>query len=303
MSRIIKSYDIRTGALKYTYTLVVNCDLNDQGYITKAEEIDEDGSSIYTYEYENGYVQSYAYNNQKKRDYTWIDGNVSMGGDSSDEYYTYSTIPSPTNIYLPQLFMQTYQEDFCYLALVGRLGKNSKNLLSYYERYNKKREIEYQLDNEGDVIQMKNLYDNNVYTIYYENTTDPDPTPDTPTTGEELEGVITDAPEGTENNPTEIFIPSGGITLHKPLDIHKHIRLKGGILRRGSDNPYAMLRIRSGYSLELDNIVIDGNGVSLKDGSLVVYGKLKLKDGVTIKNCYRTEANAPSGAICVAPGG
>ena len=161
----------------------------------------------------------------------------------------------------------------------------------------------YLYDEEGYVIEIRE--GNNKYIISYDETipADPDPTPSTPTTEEELEGAIGDAPEGSEDSPTEIFIPSDGITLEKPLDINKHIRLKGGKLIRSNDNPYAMLRIRSGYSLELEDITIDGNVLRQKDGTLIVYGKLKLKDGVSIKNCYRTEADSPSGAICVARGG
>lgn len=93
------------------------------------------------------------------------------------------------------------------------------------------------------------------------------------------------------------------MTLDKPLDIKKHIRLKGGALERSQNNPYALLRIRSGFSLELQDITIDGNQVDQKDGSLIVYGKLKLKGGVSIKNCSRTEADTPSGAICIAQDG
>lgn len=301
--RTINTYDIKFEELQGTQIDGADCLLNEQGYIVQVDDSEDDYKSTYSYEYENDYVQSYSYNKKKIRSYTWGDGNVTMGGDSSDEYYTYSDITSPTNIYLPQLFMQTYGEDAYYFALIGRLGKNSKNLLSQYLRYNKKRSIEYKFNEEGDVIQMKDLYSNNVYNIYYDDVLDPNPTPGNPTTEDELGGAIDDAPEGSEDSPTEIFIPSGGITISKPLDINKHIRLKGGMLTRGSNNPYAMLRIRSGYSLELDNITIDGKDVSQKDGSLIVYGKLKLKEGVAIKNCKRMEADAPSGAICIAKGG
>lgn len=306
--RTITTYDIKTGELQDTQIDGADCILDGQGNIIKIDDSEDGYKSVYSYEYQNGYVQNYSYNNKRIREYTWIDGNVTMGGDDQDENYTYSDIISITNIYLPQLLMQTYEEDAYYFALMGRLGHNSKNLLSQYLRYDSKRNIEYLFDEDGYVIQMKNLYDKEIYTIYYDGKSDPnpspDPTPNTPTTEEELGGAIDNAPEGSEDNPTEIFIPSGdGIVLNKPLDVNKHIRLKGGPLVRGNDNPYAMLRIRSGYSLELDGITIDGNGVSQKDGSLIVYGKLKLKDGVAIKNCNRQEVDAPSGAICVAQGG
>lgn len=301
--RTITTYDIKTGELQDTQIDGADCVLDGLGYIIQEDDSEDGDESVYSYEYENGYMQAYSYNNKKVREYTWIDGNVTMGGDYWDEYYTYSDVISTTNIYLPQLLMQTYEEDVYYFALMGRLGHNSKNLLSQYLRNNNKCPIKYQFNADGDVIQMKNLHYNKVYTIYYDNTSTPDPTPSIPTTDEELEGAIGDAPEGSEDSPTEIFIPSDGITLEKPLDINKHIRLKGGKLIRSNDNPYAMLRIRSGYSLELEDITIDGNVLRQKDGTLIVYGKLKLKDGVSIKNCYRTEADSPSGAICVAQGG
>lgn len=305
--RTITTYDIKTGELQDTQIDGADCVLDGLGYIIQEDDSEDGDESVYSYEYENGYMQAYSYNNKKVREYTWIDGNVTMGGDYWDEYYTYSDVISTTNIYLPQLLMQTYEEDVYYFALMGRLGYNSKNLLSQCLRNNKKNDIEYQFDEEGNVIQMVDLYDKDIYTIYYDDTPNPDPDPDpipsNPTTDEELEGAIGDAPEGSEDSPTEIFIPSDGITLEKPLDINKHIRLKGGKLIRSNDNPYAMLRIRSGYSLELEDITIDGNVLRQKDGTLIVYGKLKLKDGVSIKNCYRTEADSPSGAICVAQGG
>ena len=307
-SRTIKTYSLKTNELQDVQEDEANCILSQDGYITQLDDSEDGYKSIFVYEYEEGYVQSYSYNNRKVREYTWVDGNVTMGGDHWDEYYTYSDIISSTNIYLPQLLMQTYEEDICYFALIGRLGKNSKNLLSQYIRNDIKHQIEYQFNEDGDLIQMKDLRYNEVYTIYYDQSSNPDPSPDptpdnNPTTEDELGGAIDSAPEGTEDSPTEIFIPSGGITLHKPLDVYKHIRLKGGSLIRGNDNPYTMLRIRSGHSLELDDITIDGNGVSLKDGSLIVYGKLKLKEGVTIKNCKRIETNTPSGAVCIAKGG
>ena len=307
-SRTIKAYSLKTNELQDVQEDGANCILNQDGYITQLDDSEDGYKSIFAYEYEEGRVQSYSYNNKKVREYTWVDENVTIGGDHWDEYYTYSDIISSTNVYLPQLLMQTYEEDVYYFALIGRLGKNSKNLLSQYIRNDIKHQIEYQFNEDGYLIQMKDLRYNKVYTIYYDQSSNPDPSPDptpdnNPTTEDELGGAIDSAPEGTEDSPTEIFIPSGGITLHKPLNVYKHIRLKGGSLIRGNDNPYAMLRIHSGYSLELDDITIDGNGVSLKDGSLIVYGKLKLKDGVTIKNCKRIEADTPSGAVCIAKGG
>lgn len=294
---------------------VVNCTLNEMGYIIKEQEIGDD--SYLTFEYdENGYTQSYTFHSNSytsSQDYTWEDGNIQNGNGGSDEYYIYTNVINKSNIDLSKILdVQTFQEDVWWFAVAGFKGNPNKNLLQGIKKGNSSTPYytyKYQFDENGYVTRIESILGNdeskgNYYIISYNGNISPDPTPsDNPTTEDELAGAIDKAPEGTEDNPTEIFIPSSGITLNHPLDVNKHIRLKGGSLLRGNDNPYAMLRIRSGYSLELDDITIDGNGVSLKDGSLVVYGKLKLKDGVAIKNCNRPETNTPSGAICVAQGG
>lgn len=294
---------------------VVNCTLNEMGYIIKEQEIGDD--SYLTFEYdENGYTQSYTYHSgtyTSSQDYTWEDGNIQNGNGGSDEYYIYTNVINKSNIDLSKILdVQTFQEDVWWFAVAGFKGNPNKNLLQGIKKNNSATPYytyKYQFDENGYVIRIESVFGNdeskgNYYIISYDGDISPDPTPDNnPTTEDELGGAIDNAPEGTEDSPTEIFIPSGGITLHKPLNVYKHIRLKGGSLIRGNDNPYAMLRIHSGYSLELDDITIDGNGVSLKDGSLIVYGKLKLKDGVTIKNCKRIEADTPSGAVCIAKGG
>lgn len=300
---------------------VVNCTLNEMGYIIKEQEIGDD--SYLTFEYdENGYTQSYTFHSStytSTQDYIWKDGNIQNGNGGSDEYYIYTDIVNKSNIDLSKILdVQTYQEDIWWFALAGYKGNPNKNLLEEIRYGNSVipyKTYQYEFDEEGYVTQIKSFSGKNgspsrLYVISYEGNISPEPNPSpdptpsyNPTTDDELETAIDNAPEGTEDDPTEIFIPTSGITLNKPLDINKHIRLKGGVLVRGDENPYALLRIRSGYSLGLDNITIDGNGVALKDGSLIVYGKLKLKDGVVIKNCQRTETDAPSGAICVASGG
>lgn len=305
---------IDTGELKDK----VVCELNDKGYIIKEEMLLEDGDmydekDLTYYEYdENGQTLSLKGifgNYEFVQTYDWENGNVMNGypngSTGGQEHYTYTSIENKMNIELVHLFAQVYNEDIFQFAVLGYIGKMNNNLIGEMGNYTYK----YTFDSEGYVSKMTECYKGkeiNTVVISYDEIIDPspNPTPNTPTTEEELGGAIDNAPEGSEDNPTEIFIPSGdGIVLNKPLDVNKHIRLKGGPLVRGNDNPYAMLRIRSGYSLELDGITIDGNGVSQKDGSLIVYGKLKLKDGVAIKNCNRQEVDAPSGAICVAQGG
>lgn len=271
------------------------------GYIIKETDLDSgsanEGVFLYTYD-SDGQTISASYDGTPAS-FEWINGNVVKVTSILNESYTYTNVINKANINFNHLLRETYMEDMWGFALCGYLGNKDINLMASMRNIN----YNYLYDEEGYVIEIRE--GNNKYIISYDETipADPDPTPSTPTTEEELEGAIGDAPEGSEDSPTEIFIPSDGITLEKPLDINKHIRLKGGKLIRSNDNPYAMLRIRSGYSLELEDITIDGNVLRQKDGTLIVYGKLKLKDGVSIKNCYRTEADSPSGAICVARGG
>lgn len=287
------------------------CELNDIGLIVRQEVLDYgDGSEIYTYEYDlEGQTQAMLYNNEEwsRQNYDWEDGNILNGNGGSEEHYTYTSVLNNTGININKLFTQTYSEDIWQLALFGYIGKSDRNLIGGIDNFHT---YEYTFGKDGYITTIKEYFKGKIIStvvISYDEIINPDPdpapTPSNPTTEDELGGAIGDAPEGSEGNPTEIFIPSDGITLNKPLDIDKHIRLKGGKLIRGNDNSYAMLRIRSGYSLELDDITIDGNQLRQKDGSLIVYGKLKLKDGVSIKNCYRMEADAPSGAICVGQGG
>lgn len=299
---------------------VVNCTLNEMGYIVKEQEIGDDSYLTFDYD-ENGYTQSYTYhsdNYTSSQDYTWEDGNIQNGNGGSDEYYIYTNVINKSNIDLSKILdVQTFQEDIWWFAVAGYKGNPNKNLLKeirYSYSSTPNYAYEYQYDEEGYVTKIESVIGKDeskgwIYIISYDGSVSPDPspapTPSTPTTEDGLKGAIDNAPEGTEDNPTEIFIPSNGIVLNKPLDVNKHIRLKGGVLVRSISNPYAMFRIGTGYSLELDDLKINGNGggVSLKDGSLIVYGKLKIKNGAEIKNCKRYEADAPSGAVCVAKGG
>ena len=306
------TFDPVTGDALMPKTEAVTCLLNDMGYIVEEKATgDYTESETNYYEYDDSgqtLSNSWVYDNYSESNtYEWVDGNIhisSYGSSITDRKYVYTSIVNKVNINLNKLFTQTFGEDVSYFALFGYLGNKDRCLIEKVDD----ELLMYTFDDEGcvsEIIKESGPYTGR-YVISYDETIspDPDPTPDNnPTTEDELGGAIDNAPEGTEDSPTEIFIPSGGITLHKPLNVYKHIRLKGGSLIRGNDNPYAMLRIHSGYSLELDDITIDGNGVSLKDGSLIVYGKLKLKDGVTIKNCKRIEADTPSGAVCIAKGG
>lgn len=291
------------------------CRLNNDGYVVREADPDGDGAYSYTYEGEGEVVSGlFDYTDRWETiDYHWVNGNVY----SSLEENSYSNIPNNLNININALWREFYAEDRYGLALCGYIGHKDANLLSRGE----KATYDYDFDADGYPEVVYETYDGTDYylVINYgkatitdpEPTPDPDPTPggeddpslNHPTTDDELEEAIENAPEGTEENPTEIFIPSSGISLNNPIDIDKHIRLTGGTLTRGKGNPYALFRVREGYSLNLANITIDGGGTELLDGSLIVYGKLELEAGATLANCYRPEANVPSGAICVGPTG
>lgn len=291
------------------------CRLNSDGYVVREADPDGDGAYSYTYEGEGEVVSGlFDYTDRWETiDYHWVNGNVY----SSLEENSYSTIPNNLNININALWRQFYAEDRYGLALCGYIGHKDANLLARGE----KATYDYDFDADGYPEVVYETYDGTDYYLvinYGKATiTDPDPEPDPdptpggeddpslnhPTTDDELEEAIENAPEGTEENPTEIFIPSSGISLNNPIDIDKHIRLTGGTLTRGKGNPYALFRVREGYSLNLANITIDGGGTELLDGSLIVYGKLELEAGATLANCYRPEANVPSGAICVGPTG
>lgn len=299
----------------------VQCELNEMGYISYEKEIGESSYTIYEYdELEQTIYSMYKsieYNFTDEKYFDWENGDILNGYPNGGfingsqiahcEYYDYTDIVNKANIDFNKLLdTQIYNEDTWLLSLAGYVGKPNSHLIRGikssadgipYVTY------EYEFDSEGYVIQINEEKGGNgyYYRVYYNDNSlvDPDPTPSNPMTDDDLENAIEKAPEGTEENPTEIFVPSGGITLHKPIDINKHIRLKGGLLTRGQDNPYALLRIREGYSLDLDGITIDGKNVDQKDGSIVVYGKLRLRDGVILQNCSRPEINTPSGTICV----
>ena len=291
--------------------LVRLCQLSDMGYVVRETGVPGHWAEddVFTYTYDNkGQITSasFNYNGGVNVHYTWQNGNVL----SSREENTYTDIPNKANINFNALWREFYSEDNFGLALGGYIGNKDAYLLATGE----KADYDYDFDDEGYPTVIYETYDDVDYylvinygnaTIYDPNPT-PDPTPDDPshpTNEEELKEAIDQAPEGTEGSPTEIFIPSGGISLKDPIDIDKHIRLKGGLLKRGNNHSYALLRIREGFSLDLDGVTIDGEGSSLKDGTLVVYGKLRLREGTMLRNCYRVEVGSPSGAICIGTNG
>lgn len=276
-----------------------DCTLNEFGYIV-SQEI---GGNTFFYTYDSeGQTLSMSMDGDFETLYVWEDRNLIESEGFQRETYVYSNVENKANLNFCALFWQAYDVDTYQLGLCGYIGNKSANLASAIGKTNYK----YDLDEDGYVT---TIYQgsNNRYVISYDGSSsvipDPDPTPGEDTPEDEFIDAIEQAPEGSEENPTEIFIPTGGVTLHQPLDINKHIRLTGGSLMRGEDNPYAMLRVREGYSLDLDGVTIDGGNTDLQDGSIIVYGKLRMREGSQLKNCYRTEAGTPSGAICVAQSG
>ena len=294
------TYDINTGIPLDKAV----CELNEMGYIIREQRLMEDGDyydnpSVVIYEYDEfGQTIYKKYSSGSWEDefsFIWENGNIiNAYGESGN--YEYTNIENKVNIELSGLFTQVYDEDLFEFAFLGYIGKTNANLIEGPE---------YTFDEDGYVTKMVYRGGKVTALISYEDTSEPmpDPTPGEETPEDEFLDAIEQAPGGTKDNPTEVFIPSGGITLHQPLDINKHIRLKGGPLMRGEDNPYAMLRIREGYSLDLDGVTIDGGNTDLQDGSIIVYGNLRMREGTQLKNCIRTEADTPSGAICVAQSG
>lgn len=308
--------DPLTGEQISPYIEAFTCELNDQGYIlTQKATGPYTRPKEYHFTYDElGQTSTFSWCDETTGEETdtfgffdWVDGNILTGNPEVGaynktkwrEYYTYTSIVNKANINLNKLFTQTYNEDMSYFSLCGYIGNKDKNLL---ESVSESEKLSYVFDEDGypiEIVKSRGAYSGR-YVITYDEDSPTDPIPGgDPTTDEELEDVIENAPEGTEDNPTEIFIPSDGITLNKPIDIDKHIRFKGGSIVRGDGNPYALLRVREGYSLDLDGITIDGRDKDQKDGALVVYGKLRLREGTILKNCYRSEINTPSGVICV----
>lgn len=148
----------------------IRCDLNGSGYVTKLNGEDSDYTFVYTYEYDAaGYCTAYSYNGRQQRTYTHPDGNVTDGGDSSPEKYTYSSVENKANLDLLHLFAQTYAEDDYYLALTGRIGKPAKNLLASMERYGSKyaHNLKYEFDKDGYVTDITDSGDKASYRIEY----------------------------------------------------------------------------------------------------------------------------------------
>ena len=162
---------------RYTYedevesgTEHIRCTLNGDDYVTKLDGEDEGYTFVYTYEYNAaGYCTAYSYNGKQQRTYTYQDGNVTAGGDSSTEKYTYSPVENKANLDFLHLFAQTYAEDDYFLALTGRLGKPAKNLLASMERYGNKyaHKLEYEFDKDGYVTAITDSGDKTVYRIEY----------------------------------------------------------------------------------------------------------------------------------------
>lgn len=279
-------------------TRLYECTLNELGYITFEKDLSGiEGDMGYDYD-ANGQTISHTFEGEISGTYRWENGNLVESSGLVDADYAYTSVVNKANINFNSLFRDPYDVDLWGFILCGYIGNKDVNLMD-------SENLEYVYDEDGYVSTIH--YWSQKYVISYNGSTsvtpDPDPTPGEDTPEDEFIDAIEQAPEGTEDNPTEIFIPSGGVTLHQPLDINKHIRLKGGSLMRGEDNPYAMLRVREGYSLDLDGVTIDGGNTNLQDGSIIIYGNLRMREGTQLKNCIRTEADTPSGVICVAPAG
>jgi hypothetical protein len=100
-----------------------------------------------------------------------------------------------------------------------------------------------------------------------------------------LQQAIDKADNGTENNPTVITIPTGGITLNGPITIPtgKHILITGGPITVKSFTGDWVFKISADATLVFKNIILDGGNCSIKYFFYII-GKLSVDSTCTIRN-------------------
>lgn len=100
-----------------------------------------------------------------------------------------------------------------------------------------------------------------------------------------LQQAIDKAANGTENNPTVITIPTGGITLNGPITIPmgKHILITGGPITVKSFTGDWVFKISADATLVFKNIILDGGNYSIKY-FFYILGKLSVDSTCTIRN-------------------
>lgn len=155
-----------------SYENRLNMKFNKDGYVTSFLD---DGNEV-TYDYDSdGHVKCWYYEGKlayydehgKQYNYTYTDGNVDQGGDTSLEKYYWSTVVNKANLDLNHLWMQTYEEDIYGLALMGFLGKKNVNLLDHFYRYGNTFQIEYVFNDNGTIHSMYNSNRDETFTITY----------------------------------------------------------------------------------------------------------------------------------------
>lgn len=131
--------------------------LNDKGYITQYEWIDEGDREVYKYFYndEGQLVKStskYNDNDEYTCEYGWANGNL-----VSDSYtnYTYTNEENKANIDFGAFFAEyDYDSSNCYLELFGYRGKTSRNCV-YNHSYYDNQFYKYNFDKDGYVVKIQ----------------------------------------------------------------------------------------------------------------------------------------------------
>lgn len=160
------------------YTTVYT--LNDKGFISQYESVDEedDERSVYKYSYDDDnqlskYIREEYYDNSF-HEYTyecgWSNGNLiskRQSGSSYPENYTYTNEENKANIDLGVFYWEIGTDDW--LELFGYLGKTNKNCL--YKDNNSNTTYKYTFDSNGYVTKILEYNSSNTlrrtYTVEY----------------------------------------------------------------------------------------------------------------------------------------
>ncbi len=186
---------IRFGDAQFTYEgnkLTVNspnerivATLNSDGYITSGTlsfsyEDKTYCTSTFTYD-KNGFLSKAvdydAYGSQDEYTYTWENGNLTQitvkyykEDDSDKIMYSYGSAIATMNLDLIYYNDETGNELSCHcgLGLLGLLGRRSSHLpTGWKDNIKVNTSIEYQFDNEGNVVRMDEIGENYSLTFTY----------------------------------------------------------------------------------------------------------------------------------------
>lgn len=137
--------------------------LNDKGYITQYEWIDDGDRDVYKYFYndEGQLVKStskYNNNDEYTYEYGWLNGNLISKRPSGSGYitnYTYTNEENKANIDLGAFFAEyDYDGSNDYLELFGYRGKTSRNCI-YSHSHDNNQFYKYTFDKDGYVVKIQ----------------------------------------------------------------------------------------------------------------------------------------------------